>query len=98
MAYLYLLCSRGVFSHPLVTKFWDDTPRKGTTQKFKFSKLTDIVKQIVYIGVVDPAESKFGLVFELGLLLFVANFENLLKTSGCNCWPNTPLNQIKLLK
>ena len=49
--------------------FGGDTPRKGTTPKLKFSKLTDIVKQIVYIGVIDPAKFKFGLIFELGLLL-----------------------------
>ena len=49
--------------------FGGDTPRTGTTPKLKFSKLADIVKQIVYVGVIDPAESKFGLSFELGLLL-----------------------------
>ena len=49
--------------------FGGDTPKKGTTPKLKFSKLTDIVKQIVYIGVIDPAESKSGLILRLGLLL-----------------------------
>ena len=49
--------------------FGGDTPKKGTTPKLKFSKLIDMVKQIVYIGVNDPYESKSGLIFELGLLL-----------------------------
>ena len=40
---------RGVFSHPQVTKFRGGTPKKGTTPKLKVKKLTDIVKQIVYI-------------------------------------------------
>ena len=31
----------------------------------KFTKNKNIVKQIVYIGVIDPAESKSGLIFEL---------------------------------
>ena len=61
---------RGVFSHPRVTKFWGgDTLRKRTTPKFKFEKLADIVKQIVYIGAIDPAEFKSGLILRLGLLL-----------------------------
>ena len=47
--------------------FWGYTPKMGTTSEFKFSKLADIVKQIVYIGVIVPAESKSGL--DLGLLL-----------------------------
>ena len=61
--------------------FGGETPKKGTTPKLKFSKLIDKVKQIVYIGVNDPAESKSGIIFGLGLLLhchfgfFVANFE-----------------------
>ena len=44
--------------------FGGDTPKKGTTPK-----LTEIVKQIVYIGVIDPAESKSGLILRLGLLI-----------------------------
>ena len=56
---------RGVFSHPQVKRFGCDTPEKGT--KLKISKLTDFDKQVVYIGVVDPAESKSGLM--LGKLL-----------------------------
>ena len=47
--------------------FWGYTPKMGTTSEFEFSKLADIVKQIVYIGVIVPAESKSGL--DLGLLL-----------------------------
>ena len=58
---------RGVFSHPQVKRFGRDIPEKGTTQKLKISKLTDFDKQVVYIGVVDPAESKSGLM--LGKLL-----------------------------
>ena len=30
----------GVFSHPLVTKFRVEAPKKGTTPKLKISKLT----------------------------------------------------------
>ena len=33
----------------------------STTPKLKFSKFTDVDKQIVYIGAIDPAESKSGL-------------------------------------
>ena len=42
-----------------------------TTPNSNFSKFTEFDKQKVYmyIGVIDPAESKSGLVFELGLLL-----------------------------
>ena len=54
----------------------------------KFLKLIDMVKQIVCIGVNDPAESKSGHIFELGILfhcllaLFVANFEKFSKLVG----------------
>ena len=47
-----------------------------------------MVKQTVYIGVIDPLESKSGLIFELGLLLpchfslFVVNSENSVKLVG----------------
>ena len=49
--------------------FGGDIPKKRTTPKLKFSKLIDMVKQTVYIGVNDPAESKSGLIFGLGLPL-----------------------------
>ena len=49
--------------------FGGGTPKRGTTPKLKFLKLTEIVKQIVYIGVIDPAEFKSGLILRLGLLL-----------------------------
>ena len=55
----------------------------------KFSKLTEIVKQIVYIGVIDPAE------FKSGRILRPVNFEKFSKTSGSSCWPNTPLHRPK---
>ena len=50
--------------------FGGDTPAKGTTQNLKFQKFTDFDKKIVYIGVIDPAESKSGIIFGLGLLLY----------------------------
>ena len=43
--------------------FGGDIPKNGTTPKFKFSKFTDFDKQIVYIGVIDTAESKPSLSF-----------------------------------
>ena len=50
--------------------------KKGTTpkcllqsQKRWISKLTDFTKQIVWKGVIGPAELKFGLLFELSPLL-----------------------------
>ena len=49
--------------------FGGDTPEKGTTPNLKFQKFTDFDKQIVYIGVIDPPESKSGIIFELGPLL-----------------------------
>ena len=54
--------------------------KKETTRKLNISKLTDIVKQIVYVSLIDPAESKSGLILGLGLPFnvfltsFVANF------------------------
>ena len=42
--------------------FWA-THKMGTAPQFK-----DFVKQIVDMGVINPAESKCGLIFELGLL------------------------------
>ena len=36
----------------------DNTPERETTPKLKCSKFADFDKQIVYIGVIDPAESK----------------------------------------
>ena len=78
--------------------FRGDTPKKGTTPKLKFLKLIDMVKQIVRRGVNDPAESKSGLIFGLGLLFhclfgyFYRKLWKILKTSGTNCWSNTPLN------
>ena len=89
--------TRGIFSHPRVTKFWGDTPKNGTTPKLKFSKSTDFDIQINYIGVIDHAESKSGLVFELGLLLhydfgfFLSKIEKKRKTSGSYSQSNTPL-------
>ena len=71
--------------------FGGDTLKKGTTPKFKFLKLIDMVKQIVCIGVNDPAESKSGLIFGLGLLFhciygsFCRKLWKILKTSGSNC-------------
>ena len=52
-----------------VTKFWADTPKKGTTPKLIFSEFTDSDKQIVCIGVIEPAEFRYGPIFELRLLL-----------------------------
>ena len=55
------------------------------SQKFQF---TDFDKQLVYLGVFDPDESKSGLTFELGLLLhghfgiFVKRFKNPEKLVG----------------
>ena len=37
------------------------SPKKGTTLKLKISEVTDFVKEIVCIGVIDPVESKSGL-------------------------------------
>ena len=45
--------------------FGGDITRKGTNPKLKFKKLRDIVKQIVYIGVIDLA----GLILRVGLPL-----------------------------
>ena len=47
--------------------FWDD--RKGATPNLELSNFKDIVKQIVDIEVIDPAWSKSGLIFKLGLLI-----------------------------
>ena len=61
--------------------FGGDTPEKGTTPNLKFWKFADFDKQIVYIGVIDPAEFKSDIIFGLGLLLhchfgyFCQNFE-----------------------
>ena len=57
----------GVFSH--THKILGVTPKKGTAPKLKISKLTDFDKQMVYIEVIDHAECKSDLIFELGLLL-----------------------------
>ena len=71
---------RGVFSHPQVKRFGRDIPEKGTTQKLKISKLTDFDKQVVYIGVVDPAESKSEAnSFIVFLTTFVKNLEKIPK-------------------
>ena len=40
-----------------------DITRKRTTAKLKFSKVKDFVRQIVYVWVIDPAESKSVLIF-----------------------------------
>ena len=81
--------TRGIFnSHPQVTKFWGggDTPKKGTTLKLKISEVTDFVKEIVCIGVIDPVESKSGLFIlarpipSIILTFFVQNLTNSSKT------------------
>ena len=65
--------------------FGGDTPEKRTTPNLKFQKFTDYDKQIAYIGVIDPAESKSGIIFRPGLLLhlhfgyFCQNLEKILK-------------------
>ena len=42
---------------PLVTdEILGVTPLEGNNSKIKFSKSTDVGKQIVYIGVIDPVE------------------------------------------
>ena len=63
-----------------VKRFGRDIPEKGTTQKLKISKLTDFDKQVVYIGVVDPAESKSEAnSFIVFLTTFVKNLEKIPK-------------------
>ena len=52
-----------------VTKFWADTPKMGTTPKLIFSEFTNSDKQIVCIKVIEPAEFRYGPIFELCLLL-----------------------------
>ena len=62
---MFTLLSWWVTAACLVTyeswNFVGDTPKKGTIAQLKISKFTDFVKQIAYIGVIDPAESKSGL-------------------------------------
>ena len=53
----------------MLRNFGGDNTEKETTKKLNFSEFTDFDKQIVYIEVNDPAESKSILIFELGLLL-----------------------------
>ena len=43
--------------------------KRGQLKKLKISKFTDFDEIRVYIGVIDHAESKSGLIIELGLLL-----------------------------
>ena len=53
-----------------------DAHKKGTTEKIKISQFTDFDEQIVYIEVLDPAESKSGLIIELDVFIpchFVKN-------------------------
>ena len=38
-----------------------DTLKRGTIPKLEKSKFEDFVKQIVFIGVIDPTESKSNL-------------------------------------
>ena len=55
---------------PMTLKVSVVTPLKmGTTPNLKISKSTDFDQQIVYMGVIDRAESKSCLVSELGILL-----------------------------
>ena len=49
--------ARGVFSLSQITKFWEFSNSLGFDKHI-----------IVYTGVVDPAESKSGLIFELDVL------------------------------
>ena len=49
--------------------FCGDTPKNETAQKLKVSRFTDFDKRRVYIGVIDPLESRHDLIFELHLLL-----------------------------
>ena len=64
--------------------------KKGTTLKLKFSEVTDFVKEIVCIGVIDPVpvESKSGLFIlarpipSIILAIFVQNLTKSSKTSG----------------
>ena len=64
------------------------SPKKGTTLKMKISEVTDFVKEIVCIGVIDPVESKSGLFIlarpipSIILAIFVQNLTKSLKTSG----------------
>ena len=64
--------------------FGADTLEKGAPPVLKISKLSDVVKQIVYIGLIDPAVIVI-------LALFVTNYENFSKSTRSNCWPNKPL-------
>ena len=49
--------------------FGGGAPEKGTTAKF-----TDFDKYIVYSRVIDPAESKSGIIIGFGLLLHLGYF------------------------
>ena len=44
------------------------THKMGQPQNLKSQKFEDSVRRIVDIGVINPAESKCGLIFELGVL------------------------------
>ena len=76
-----------------------DTLNKGQLQKLKFKKITDFDKQIVYTGVIDPAESKSGPFLArptpiLSVWLFLVNTSKYSKktTSGSDGHSNTPLH------
>ena len=81
----------GVFSHPRVTKFrrW----HKRVNWKIEFFK-------IHRVWVNNPAESKSGLIIELGpsftviLAIFVEYLKQFSKTSGSDSSPNTPLQWV----
>ena len=49
--------------------FGVDTPKKETTPKWKYFRLTEIVKLTVYISEIDSAESKSCIILGIGLLL-----------------------------
>ena len=52
-----LYSGRSIYSHP--QDFRGDTPKKERTPNVESPKSSDVDKQIVYIRVIDPAESKF---------------------------------------
>ena len=75
--------------------FGGDTPKNWTTPKLDISKLSDFENQIVYIGVIDPVQSKYSPNFErtpsLSFCQFLSKNWKKSKTSGSDCGANTPL-------
>ena len=80
--------SRSVMTIHKSRDFWGCVPHKEMTQKLQTIKLIDFIEHIVYIGVIDHADSTSWPIWNQAFTL--KNFEKIQKRRGSDFQVNLP--------